>query len=67
MRDSNVWRTGVLQHTVAMARMHQRDIGVWLSEVGESLAASWFNDTWTGDLDFVLYHCVPRDIACDEH
>jgi hypothetical protein len=33
--------------TVAITRMLQRDIGVWLSEVGEARAPTWFNDTWT--------------------
>jgi hypothetical protein len=29
--------------------MLQKDIVLWLSEVGEARAASWFNDTWTGE------------------
>jgi hypothetical protein len=29
--------------------MLQRDIVLWLSEVGEAKAATWFNDTWTGE------------------
>jgi hypothetical protein len=37
--------------TFAITRMLQRDIVVWLSEVGDSeaRASTWFNDTWTGE------------------
>jgi hypothetical protein len=33
--------------TVEITRILQRDIVVWLSEVSEARASSWFNDTWT--------------------
>jgi hypothetical protein len=29
--------------------MLQRDIVVWLSEVEEARAATWFNDNWIGE------------------
>ncbi len=35
--------------TVAITSMLQRNIVVWLSEVGEARASAWFNDTWTGE------------------
>ena len=33
--------------TVETTLMLQRDIVVWLSEVGEARASTWFNDNWT--------------------
>jgi hypothetical protein len=29
--------------------MLQRNIVLWLTEVGEARAATWFNDNWTGE------------------
>jgi hypothetical protein len=37
------------RHGVAITRMLQREIVVWLSEVGEARASTWFNFTWTGE------------------
>ena len=33
--------------TIAMTRLLQKEIVVWLTEVGEARAATWFNDNWT--------------------
>ncbi len=35
--------------TIAITRMLKRDIMLWLTEVGEARAATWFNDNWTGE------------------
>jgi hypothetical protein len=35
--------------TMALTRLLQKEIVLWLTEVGEARAASWFNDTWTGE------------------
>ncbi len=32
--------------TMALTRLLQKELVLWLTEVGEHRAASWFNDTW---------------------
>ncbi len=36
--------------TIAITRLPQKEIVLWLTEVGEARAAAWFNDNWTGEL-----------------
>ena len=37
--------------TIAITRLLQnlKEIVLWLTEVGEARAATWFNDNWTGE------------------
>ncbi len=34
---------------MALTRLLQKELVLWLTEVEEHRAASWFNDTWTGE------------------
>ncbi len=49
MRNSNAMRTVSFKHPPWLSRMLQRDIVLVLTEVGEAKAATWFNETWTGE------------------
>jgi hypothetical protein len=46
--------------------MLQTDIVVWLSEVGEARASSWFNDTWTGERGQSMCHGLAFRISPEE-
>jgi hypothetical protein len=35
--------------TIAITRMLQKEIVLWLTKVEEARAAAWFNDNWTGE------------------
>jgi hypothetical protein len=35
--------------TMDLTRLLQKEIVLWLTEVGEARAAAWFNDNWTGE------------------
>ncbi len=35
--------------TIAITKMLQKEIVLWLTEVGEARAATWFKDNWTGE------------------
>jgi hypothetical protein len=49
MRNSIVTLNVYFKLLPAITRMLQGDIVVWLSKVGETRAATWFSDNWTGE------------------